>query len=229
MSNIKDLPAEDRPYEKCMEYGPGSLSDSELLAIILRNGMKGSSALELARRILNNETRLYQGLLSLHHLSFEELTEIPGIGPIKAVQLQCIVELSYRMAALSAEKNLSFSDPDTIADYYMERMRHYEKEHLLCLMLDTRLGLIKEHTVSTGTVSETIISPREIFLDALRCNAVNIILLHNHPSGDPMPSGEDIQVTRAIFELGELLNVHLLDHIVIGNLCHVSMKKEKLF
>ena len=158
----------------------------------------------------------------------EELLKISGIGRVKAIQILCLCELSKRMSQLSAREDLDFSRPDTIAAYYMEDMRYYRQEHLKLLMLNTRSRLIGESEISRGTVNMSVISPRELFIEALQRNAVYIILLHNHPSGDPMPSREDILVTQRIREGGSLLGIELLDHIIIGDNCYVSLAEQKL-
>ena len=158
----------------------------------------------------------------------EELLKISGIGRVKAIQILCLCELSKRMSQLSAREDLDFSRPDTIAAYYMEDMRYYRQEHLKLLMLNTRSRLIGESEISRGTVNMSVISPRELFIEALQKNAVYIILLHNHPSGDPMPSREDILVTQRIREGGSLLGIELLDHIIIGDNCYVSLAEQKL-
>lgn len=225
---MKDLPKEERPYEKCLAKGAGALSDSELLAIILRTGGKGTSCVSLAAQVLKLAGEHYQGLLGLHHLTIGELMEIPGVGEVKAVQLKCIGELSKRMARMDALQRLSFQNPSSIAEYYMEQLRHEEQELLLCMMLDSRNHLLGEQMMSKGTVNGTLLSPRELFLEALRFHAVNLILVHNHPSGDPSPSTADISITRKIFHAGELLDIHLLDHIIIGNRSYISMKEERL-
>ena len=226
---MKDLLKEknadfNRPYERCLLYGPASLSDAELLAVIIRSGTVGLSAIDLADRILHL-SRSDNGLLALCHLSIHELTEVPGIGQVKAIQLKCVGELSKRIATYSAKQELSFSDPCSIADYYMEQLRHEEKESLFCMMLDTKNCLIGDECISKGTVNYAVLSTRELFLTALRFRAVSIILVHNHPSGDPTPSKEDIRLTERVRKAGDLLNISLLDHIVIGDRCYVSFRE----
>ena len=148
---------------------------------------------------------------------------------MKAIQILCLSELAKRMARSAAVESLDFSQPDTIAKYYMEDMRHREKEILKLLLLNTRARLIGEINVSTGTVDTALVSPRELFMEALQRNAVSIILLHNHPSGDPTPSLADVQITRRIYEAGALIGIELLDHIIIGDNCFVSMKEKGVF
>ena len=167
-----------------------------------------------------------EGLLGLYHCTRQELLQIRGVGEVKAIQLQCIGELSKRMAAAGARKGLCFHDPASIADYYMERLRHEDQEVLLCMMLDTKNQLLGEKEITRGTVNATMISPRELFLAALQFRAVHILLVHNHPSGIPEPSGDDITVTRQIRRAGEMLGITLLDHIIIGDHCYTSMLEQ---
>ena len=215
----------EQPYEKCLENGPESLSDAELLAVILRCGARGKTSLELAREILSLPGK-EESLLGLYHCTRQELLQIRGVGEVKAIQLQCIGELSKRMAAAGARKGLCFHDPASIADYYMERLRHEDQEVLLCMMLDTKNQLLGEKEITRGTVNATMISPRELFLAALQFRAVHILLVHNHPSGIPEPSGDDITVTRQIRRAGEMLGITLLDHIIIGDHCYTSMLEQ---
>ena len=224
---ISDIPYEERPYEKCLACGAESLSDAELLAVILRTGIRGESVLDLSRRILSMHNG-QNGLLVFHHASVEELTSIRGVGTVKAVQLKCIAELSLRFARKQAEASLTFSDASAIAAYYMEQMRHYEQERMLLLSLDARCRLIREETVSMGTVRAAVITPREIFISALRARAVSIILLHNHPSGDPEPSAADIELTNRLASAGALLHIPVMDHIIIGDHCYLSFRERGL-
>lgn len=222
---MQELPVQERPYEKCLSYGPEHLSDSELLAIILRSGVQGNSSLELARKILELGD-MDEGLLAIHHISIQELMKIKGIGKVKAIQIKCIGELSKRIAGRSAKKLLDFNDPDTIADYYMERLRHEEQEQIICMMLDTKNHLLGETVISKGTVNASIITPREILLSALRYRAVYIILIHNHPSGNPLPSKDDVLLTQRVKEACTIVQIPLLDHIIIGDQCYVSFRKD---
>lgn len=226
-NTIKNIPEEERPYEKCLLHGPESLSDSELLAVILRTGTCGSSSLELARKILQ-QGNPEEGLLGIHHLTLQELMELKGIGQVKAIQVKCIGELSKRIACLTAQKELNFQDPYTIANYYMEKMRHEEQEQMVCMMLDTKNQLLGEKIISKGTVNSSLVSPRDLLLAALRYRAVYIILVHNHPSGNPMPSKDDILFTQRIQDACNLTDIPLLDHIIIGDQKYFSFREEGL-
>lgn len=224
---IKELPLAQRPYEKCLKNGPGALSDSELLAVILKNGTKGSSSIDLANEILSTtEKTPYTGLLGLMHVSMKELTKIHGIGKVKAIQLKCIGELSKRIAVSAASFNLCFQQPETIAQYYMEQLRHEEREILVCMMLDNNMHLLGEQVLSKGTVDSALVTPREVFLEALHYHAVKLILIHNHPSGNPVPSDEDLHITERIYLTGEMIGIHLIDHIIIGDHRYISFLEQ---
>ena len=226
---IKELPKSSRPYEKCLQWGPSVLSDSELLAVILRSGVPGYNSLALANQILSlTKDTSYTGLLGLMHMSLPDLMKVNGIGKVKAIQLKCIGELSKRMASAVARPGLSFNDPITIAKYYMEHLRHEEQEVLIVMLLDGKNHLLGEQTISRGTVNATLVTPREVFLEAMRFHAVSVILVHNHPSGDPTPSNEDIKITERVYRSGELLGVMLLDHVVIGDHKYVSFREQGL-
>lgn len=223
---IKDLPKETRPYERCYACGPKALSDAELLAVILRTGVNGTPSVQLARQIIGLTGE--HGIMGLCNLSAKELMELNGVGKVKAVQIMCVAELSRRIAMSQRPEKQRFVTPETVASFYMEEMRHKSKEELKVLMLDSKSGLIAAETVSMGTVNFAVASPREIFLEALRYQAVSIILMHNHPSGDPSPSHNDILCTRRIREAGELIGISLVDHIIIGDNKYMSFSEKKL-
>lgn len=224
---ISDIPKDERPYEKCLSLGPKSLTDAELLAVIIRMGNNKKNSIQLAYEILNycDENK---GLLGLMHISAEQLMTIDGIGKVKAVQLKCIGELSKRISKASAKKTLRFNSPASVASYYMEELRHSEKEFVYVLFLDTKSFLIKSLNISVGTVNQSLISPREIMIEALKCYAVNIILIHNHPSGDPTPSKEDVLATNRISNAGKLIGIFVIDHIIIGDNSYISLKEKGL-
>ena len=225
---LKKIPMEERPYEKCMALGTEALSDAELLAVIVKCGTKGQSSIDLARKILQR-SNYEKGILGLYHLTIQDLMKVKGIGKVKAIQIVCLVEFSKRIARKSAASSLQFASSKTVADYYMEDMRHCEKEKLIMIMLNTKCKFIADKLISVGTVNSSLISAREIFIDALKADAVHIILVHNHPSGDPSPSKEDILVTQRVKEAGRLIGVTLIDHIIIGDNCYVSLKEKNLF
>ena len=225
---IKDLPSEEKPYEKFETRGAEALTDAELLAVLLRSGTRGSSSLDLARLLLSPEIS-GGGLLNLYHMSTRELMKLPGIGRVKAIQLKCLLELSRRIAKEPFRKELSFDSPKSIADYYMEDFRHAEQERMMILMLDTKGGFLGEAVISIGTVNASLVSPREIFLKALAFHAVSVIMLHNHPSGDPTPSEEDLLLTLRVSKAGEMIGIELLDHLVLGDRKYISFREQGFF
>lgn len=214
------------PYERFEHVGAQALTDAELIAIILRTGTVGEDALSLAHRVLSLTSGRTTGILALNSIPLEELLKIKGIGKVKAIRLKCVAEICARMQTRSRENTLSFKDPSSVAGLYMERMRHLETEHVYLLLCDTKNHIIKEILVSKGTVNASVISPREIFIEALRFQAVYILLIHNHPSGDPNPSSQDIAITRVIAEASLLMQIPLLDHIIIGDNHYVSLKEK---
>ena len=220
MNNIKDLPVNDRPYEKCFAKGPEYLTDVELLAVILRTGTNGISSFDLSKDILSHKSQNgKQDLLSIMHMTKEQLLSIKGVGMVKAVQIMCVRELVRRISSVKAKDSIQYNIPSTIADYYMEQLRHLEQENLV---------LIKDMTITKGTVNQSLISSREIFVEALRCDAVNIILIHNHPSGDCTPSRDDMASTLAISKAGKIIGINVLDHIIIGDRSYSSLRELKL-
>lgn len=223
-TTMKDLYKDERPYEKCLACGAEGLSDTELLAAMIRTGTPGETAIHLAERILSIPG--CEGLSGFGKIPLERLMELKGIGKVKAVQMKCLAELAARMAKASAGERLCFDSPFTVADYFMEELRREEQEHLIVLFLNTKNKLLKEKMMFKGTVNASLVSPREIFLEALEIHAVNLVLVHNHPSGDAEPSREDIQMTRRICQAGELLGIQILDHIIIGDHCYSSMREK---
>lgn len=225
---MKDLPNDDRPYERCLREGPEVLSDSELLSIIIRTGSREDNSLELASKVLAlNYPK--EGILGLLHLSLPELMSVKGIGKVKGAQLLCIGELSRRIwKRKMMEQKLVFRTPQAVADYYQEDMRHQQQEQFHVMMFNSKQVLIRDVLLSKGTVNASLASPREIMIEALRYQAVSLILVHNHPSGDPEPSKEDIALTRKIMEAGALIGIPVLDHIIIGDNSFVSLKERGL-
>ena len=222
---IKDHAEDERPVEKCLRLGVGALSDAELVAVVIRTGSKGENAVELAERVLSG-TGIYSGLQELYHLSLPELLSIEGIGAVKAVQLQCLTEISRRMSKDIPPARLSMTDPQQIAGYFMEDMRHKEREELRVVFFDTRAQYIHDTVLFQGTVNSSVVSPREVFLEAFRYRAVYLCMLHNHPSGSCEPSQADISFTQRVKMAGELVGIQLIDHIIIGGHSFCSMKEQ---
>ena len=230
---MKQLPQDAQPYEKCMRYGPEFLTDTELLAVVLRIGRQGSNSLELADELMRSTSLAKQGskemddsaerLVRVLHMSMAELVTHDGIGKVKAVQIQCIGELARRVSRQEARRALDVNDPSSVYDYYRETLRYEEQEVVICMMLDSRNRLIGESELTRGTVNMSLISAREVFMTALSAHASKIILIHNHPSGDASPSSADIETTRRIFLAGEMLGIPLLDHIIAGDNTYTSL------
>lgn len=216
---------QEMPYERFLSCGAGSLTNAELLAIILRTGTREKDATQLSREILGFYEAGATDLSALHHLTREDLLQIPGIGEVKAVKILSLAEISRRLVRERTADRLVFNVPGAVADYFMEELRHRETETAVLVMLDNRMALLHEEVLSEGTVNCTMLSPREVFLRALRWGAVHIILLHNHPSGDPTPSTLDIETTARICEAGRLIGIHLLDHLIIGDLQYTSLRE----
>ncbi len=222
---VKELPDSEKPYEKCLAYGPDHLSDAELLAVIFRTGTRGQTSIELAQQILAGGNH---NLLNLYDYDYKRLTQIHGIGKIKAVQLKCIAEISRRIAKTNRVHGMVFDHPRTIADYYMESLRHEKQERFIACMFDSKCRFLGDSLLSIGSVNASLVSPREIFLKALQVQAVSIIILHNHPSGVPQPSREDVNITERIAECGQLLQIKLSDHIIIGDNNYYSFREKGL-
>ena len=225
---LKESLAQEKPYEKFIALGPEALSDAELIAIILRTGTRQCCALELAKQVLEKTGGKEEGLNCLHHISIQELMELPGIGEVKALKLKCMAEMAVRMARQRVARELKFDSPSSVAAYYMEEMRHQENEKILLLLLDNKLNLIEEYMISLGTVNSSLLSTRDVFIRALKCRASHLMLLHNHPSGDPKPSRQDILITRKMKQAGELMDIPLVDHIILGDGIYTSLKEEDL-
>ena len=226
MNGMQRTGLQELPYERFLRFGPENLTEAELLAVIIRTGTKEKSALQLAEQVLNLARYPREGLLGLYNVTLDELMSINGIGEVKAVKLKCLAELSKRMCSATAKDGISFRSSDQVAVYFMEKLRHRDTECVVLACVDAKGQLICERQMSQGSVKMALISPREIFVEALRCRAVNILLVHNHPSGDPTPSRADIELTENVREIGEKMDIPLLDHIIIGDNRYVSFKRE---
>lgn len=227
-NNKLSYQAQMLPYERFLRFGPENLTETELLAIIIRTGTRDCNALQLAEQVLSLAKYPKEGLLGLYDISLKELQTIKGIGEVKAVKLKCLTELTMRMSAATAKKGDCFSSSGQVADYFMEKLRHKKTECVILVCLDAKTQMISEQKLSEGSVRMSLISPREIFLTALQYNAVNILLVHNHPSGDPTPSQADRELTANVKELGDKMDIRLLDHIIIGDNRYTSFKEARL-
>lgn len=214
------------PFEKYAAYGFESLSDEELLAVIIRSGTKNCSCMDAAAGIIRKTKG--QGIIGLWELSVKELSALPGIGTVKAVQLKSICELSRRMARQTRRERAVFRTSRDVVDYLMEDMRHLVQEQLRLLILDTKCRLIHETVISVGTANSTVMSPRQICRETLMHDGISFIMAHNHPTGDPSPSKEDIMATARVKQAAELIGVTLIDHIIIGDNTYISMKDNNI-
>jgi DNA repair protein RadC len=219
---IKDVPKEDRPRERLLKYGASRLSNQELLAIILGTGTRDESVMTLAGRVLMH----FEGLKLLGEAAIEELTAIKGIGNAKGVVMLSAIELGRRMNQYKPEERYIIRSPEDGADYVMEEMRSLNQEHFVVLFLNTKNQVIHRQTIFIGSLNASIVHPREIYREAVKRSAASIICAHNHPSGDPTPSQEDIHVTRRLVDSGKMIGIEVLDHLVIGDRKFVSLKEK---
>jgi len=209
---IREMPEGDRPRERLKERGAAALTDAELVAILLRTGMKGTSAVQLAQQLLVE----FRSLDELARAPVEAIAKVKGVGETKAIQLKAAFELARRLTGRPRDKPTTISSPEDAATALREDMRLLDREEFRVLLLNTKNGLIKKCSVSRGSLNASIVEPREVFKDAIAASAASMILVHNHPSGDPTPSAEDITVTKRLVKAGELLNISVLDHIILG-------------
>ncbi len=220
---IKSLPLDDRPREKLTEKGPKALSDSELLAIILGTGSKKESVINISNKLFNK-----YNLKSLSRLGIGTLKKELGIGEAKACQIIACFELGRRLAKFKEDKKSAIKNAKDIAKIFIPEMGSLKKEYFKGIYLDSRKKVIKEETIFVGSLNESVIHPREIFEIALNENAAALILIHNHPSGNPKPSSQDIEITKELIKAGDILGIPVLDHIIIGNNKYVSLREKGL-
>lgn len=222
----------EMPYEKFEKYGLEALTDSDLLAILLRTGTSDMDVQELAQYLLTYGAKEQivsepkTSLISLYNLSYEELQQVKGIGKIKALQIIALLELSKRIAKEKHLPNQKISSPDILSQYFMEILRHEQKECFIVTFLDTKCKMMGYKTISIGSLTASIVHPREVYKTAIQKSAHSIIVVHNHPSGDPSPSREDLQITERLKKVGEVIGIPLLDHIIIGDGIYKSLKEE---
>ena len=206
---IKDIPQQNRPRERFLKHGPKALSDAELFAILLRTGSINENVIDMSNRLIAE-----YGLDKLFDCSLKELQEIKGIGPTKAMQILVMAELGKRIKLSKNENNKRITSAKDVFDLFHERLK--DEKHFIVLHLNTKNNIIGEELISKGTLDAAIIEPREVFKSAIRNSASKIIILHNHPSGDPTPSKADIEITEKLVDAGELMNIMVLDHVIIG-------------
>jgi len=221
---IKELPQGERPREKILAQGVQTLSNAELLAILLRTGTKNDSALRIAERLLKKYEEL--GVAGLASIGPQELIKIKGIGPVKAVTLVSAIELGKRLNGLASATKPIIRAPGDVAELLMARLRYEPREHFLLVLLSTKNHVLGTPTISIGSLNASIVHPREVFRAAINHSAAAVILVHNHPSGDPSPSPEDIALTRKFVDVGKIIEIHVLDHLIIGDNKYVSLKEK---
>ena len=225
---IKELPISERPYEKLELYGAGMLSNSELLAIIIKTGTKEENSISIAQKVLKlNQEKNSNNLRFLCDISIEELTKINGIGRVKAIQLKAIGELTKRLSKPINKKQIKIKTTKDVAELLMQELRYEKREIVKVIILNSKNVVLRVITVSQGGTNFASIEPKEILAEAIKIGAPKIILVHNHPSGDPRPSQEDFRVTDRIYESADVMGIELLDHIVIGDGTFVSILLER--
>ena len=222
---IKELPASERPYEKFLSLGASGLSDADLLAVIIKTGTKDKSAVDIAQEMLSGR---HGNLLNLYEMSYDELIQVSGIGQIKAIQLKAVAELSMRISKAKRARSIRMNTPVTIADYYMEQMRHLQQEVVICAYFDVKSRFLGDKFISKGSLSSSVVDISSVMRTALEKNASKIVLLHNHPSGDCTPSKDDIAVTDRLAEGSRIFSIELCDHIIIGDNEYYSFYENKI-
>ena len=220
---VRDLPEMERPREKLLARGAAALSNAELLAILLRTGTQEESVLHVAERLLAHDQ---EGLLSIVHLSAAQLSELKGIGPAKAVTVLAAVELGRRISEKVAAKREVIHGPEDVAAYAMPHLRDERKEHFMALLLNMKNHVLSLQTISVGSLNASIVHPREVFQAAIEHAAAGLVLIHNHPSGDPTPSPEDIAVTERLVQAGKIMDIPVLDHVIVGDNKYISLKEK---
>lgn len=228
---IKEMPEDERPQEKLIKFGPDYLSNAELLALIIRTGnRKGDSAIDTATKVLRSlrRTNDSNGLNSLKNASISDLMEVDGVGEAKAAMILAAVQLGIRLAVSSNGSKIRVTSPSIAANYVLSEMSVLEQEHFRIMTLNTKKEINFIREISKGTINMTIVHSREVFRAAISDNAHSIILLHNHPTGDPSPSKEDIKLTKNLVEASKIIGIDILDHIIIGDNKYFSFLEEGL-
>lgn len=221
---IRDFPSEERPRERLRNRGANNLSNSELMAILLRTGLEGENVIAMSARLLS----VVGGLQGLSRASYDDLCDLKGISDAKACQLLAGIELGRRVAALEPNDAPRIGSPGDVAKLYMPEMSAFDKEHMRVVLLNTKNQVVGTEELYVGSVNAALVRPAEVFTAAIRRNLPAIMVVHNHPSGDPEPSSEDVRLTRQLVEAGSLLDVEVVDHVVIGQGSFVSMREKKL-
>ncbi len=222
MFMIKEMPVTERPRERFLKYPIDRITTVELIAIILRTGSKNESVIELSKKVLYN----HSNLKALSQASIKDLTKIKGIGPSKAIQLKAAFELGLRAGLEVFDKQIKLISPEAIYLYLKDHLEMKMQEHFIAIYLNTKGELIKKETLFIGSLNSSLVHPREVFKHAVLNSAAAIVICHNHPSGDPMPSKNDIEVTKVIEENSKMMDIKLMDHIIIGRNRYFSFKEK---
>lgn len=223
---VHDLPVSERPRERLLKLGAEALSAQEILAVILGRGVKGESVMVTSQKLLSR----FGNLKGVANASIEELRQVTGIGPAKAAQIKAALELGRRLDADAGEKpEPILKSPEDVAQEVRKQLKGKRKEHFVVLCLDTRNKLIGGKLVSMGSLDTSIVHPREVYKEAIAACAASVILAHNHPSGEPEPSREDIELTKRLAKAGEILGIEVLDHVIVCDEGHSSLKARNLF
>ena len=223
---VHDLPVSERPRERLQKFGAEALSAQEILAVILGRGIAGESVMVTAQRLLSQ----FGSLKGIAEASLEELAGVRGIGLAKAAQIKAVFELTNRLEGYrDGGKREVVKTPEDVVALVRGRLKSKKKEYFLALLLDTRSQLIKVAEISVGSLDSSIVHPREVFKEAVSASAASVIFAHNHPSGDPEASGDDINLTKRLAEAGEIMGIDVLDHVIIGERRYLSLKREGLF
>lgn len=218
---IKDIELKDRPREKLMTFGADNLSEDELLAILVGTGTREFSALELAKQIIIRAN----GVRGLADITMDELINIKGIGRVKATKIYAALELNRRISKSKGIQKYTVDSPESIVDIFMEELRYLKKEIVKVLLLDTKGSIVGDVFLSEGSLNSSIVHPRELFREAIIRSANKVVLIHNHPTGDPTPSEQDIRLTQRIADAGQIMGIELIDHIIIGDGEYSSLKR----
>ncbi|MEJ2485950.1 MAG: DNA repair protein RadC [Anaerolineales bacterium] len=221
---IMDLDVSERPRERLAHLGPQALTNAELIAILLRVGIEGENAVQVGQRLLQQ----FGGLRGLHRASFSEVVQVHGVGKAKVAAIKAAIELGRRLTLEAPEERMAISSPDDAADLVRYEMQALEKEHLRVILLDTRNHVIEINEVYRGSLNSSVVRVGEVFTPAVRRNAASLIVVHNHPSGDPSPSPEDISITKELVKAGKILLIEVLDHLIIGQGRYISLKEKGL-
>ena len=225
MLKIKEMPVLERPYEKLEKYGADSLSDAELLGIIIKSGIKGENSVQVAQRVIN-QNKDERGFYFLERMSIDELTKIKGIGKVKAIQLKAIFEMAKRINNTNVNK-IKITTPKSAYEELARYLKYESEENFRILLCDIKCNLIANKLIAKGELNTVSIEPREIFRPAISYSAANIVLAHNHPSGDYTPSREDLIFTKKIAETGKDLGIAVVDHIIVGESGYCSIREDR--